>query len=134
LLLHDELTEWLRNHLDVRWLQHPGIRQIIARRFGHPADQPWPGAAVLLTQLEDLELRGLVSQILAESRRLPSPEQQLADTVLRLRNQAIEGELAAVHQRTHAPDLGDSEQAELLLRLQRLRVAKAQPLHPLGEA
>jgi DNA primase len=134
LLLHDELTEWLRNHLDLRWLQHPATRQIISLRFSHSADGPWPGAALLITHLEDPDLRALVSQILAESRRLPNPEQQLSDTVLRLRNQAIERELAAVHQRTHTPGLSDSEQAELLLRLQQLRAARAQPLQPLGEA
>ena len=130
LLLHDELAEWLRTYLDLAWLEHPGVRQIVSLRLAPGAHETWAGAAALLSQLEDASTRSLVSEILAEARPVPNPQQQLSDIVSRLRNHAIDLEIAAVHQRTRTPGLNDTEHAGLIQRLQALRLAKTLPLPP----
>lgn len=131
LLLHDDLADWAGAHLDLAWINHPGVREVVTLRLQAHRHSDWQGAASLLGQIPDDATRSLVSQILAEGRPVPNPPQQLADLVLRLRNQALERKIAALLQRTALPQLPQSEHEELLRQLQELRATRAQPLRPL---
>jgi DNA primase len=127
-LLHDELAPWLRVHLQPVWLQHPGVRQVMELCLQRHADQTWSGAASLLSDIEDEALRSFVSELLAEARPVPNPQQQLTDILVRLRNQALDREMAPLLQQTNTPDLTEGDRVELLRHLQKLRTAKTQPL------
>jgi hypothetical protein len=69
-----------------------------------------------------------VTEAATQERPLPNPAQQLADLALRLRNQSIDRELAALMQRANQPETGEAERLELLHHQQDLRVRKRQPL------
>ena len=128
LLLHEDLAEWLSAHLDAAWIQHPVVRAITARRLTAQANQSWTGAAGLLTDIEDEGTRQLITEILAEDRPVPNPQQQLSDIVLRLRNYSIDRQMAGLVQRAGQTSLSETERIQALQELQELRQAKARPL------
>jgi hypothetical protein len=134
ILLHEDQAGWLAEHLDLAWIQHPGVRQVLTRRLDAHARAEWTGAAGLLSELNDAGLRSLVSQVLAEARPIPRPEEQLRDIVLRFRNQALEREIAALLAQTGSPSTVEAEHVGLLQRMQELRRSKSQPLAPLHES
>ena len=45
------LADWLAEHLDLAWIQHPGVRQVLTRRLDAHARAEWTGAAGLLSDL-----------------------------------------------------------------------------------
>ena len=128
LLLHDELGEWLAAHLDLSWLQHPAVHEVVSLCVMGRQDETWSGAAALLNQISDEATRSLVSELLAEARPIPNPRQQLGDIVVRLRNQSIDRQMAALLRQASVPDTDELERVHLLQQMQELRSAKAQAL------
>jgi DNA primase len=128
LLLHDELAGWLALHLDVNWISHPGVRQIVAQRLAAQATETWRNLAAFLDECESPEMRGLVTEAVAEDRKLPNPDRQLADVALFLRNQFIDRQITASIQRASQPETPEAERMELLRRQQDLRQQKRAPL------
>ena len=124
LLIDDESVVWAAAHLDLNWVRHPTVRQVLTLRFAAHANGAWRGVAAMLTELEHVSARSLVTEALSEQREIPNRGQQLADLILRLRNQFIDQQLMALTQRASTPGLSPSEQAHIL----RLRQAKRQPL------
>ncbi|HKW29617.1 MAG TPA: CHC2 zinc finger domain-containing protein [Verrucomicrobiae bacterium] len=124
LLLHDELVAWAVLHLDVSWLVHPLVRQIVTQRFTAQTNETWRSLAAFLDECETPEMRALVTGAVAEDRKIPNPEQQLADVTLKLRNQFLDRQIAVLLQRTSRPDMSDAEKVELLRQQQKLREQK----------
>ena len=134
LLAGEEHVEWIAAHLQTDWLSHPIARRIITRRLDAQSSGRWPGAAAFLSEFQDdPAAQQLLSRTLADSRKIPNPEQQCADIVLSLRNQSISREMAALTQRLSQPEAGDAERAELFARQQRLRRQRSAPLVPLAD-
>jgi len=104
LLMHDDLVGWAAVHLDPAWVQHPSARQIVGLRLAAQANGTWTSLAAFLDECDAPELRSLVTEATTEARLIPNPEQQLKDVALRLRNQAIDRQLAALMQRAHQPE------------------------------
>ena len=128
LLLHDDLVAWAAAHLDPVWVQHSSARQIVAQRLAAHANGTWTSLAAFLDECDTPELRSLVTEATTEARPIPNPGQQLRDVALRLRNQAIDRELATLMQRAHQPEVADAERVELLRQQQELRKAKREPV------
>lgn len=128
LLLHDDLVEWAAAHLNVDWVQHPLARQVVAKRLAAHRNQAWHNLPAFLDECETPELRNLITGATMEARPLPNPAQQLADVALRLRNQYIDRQMAALRQRTNQPELAEAERLALLKQQQELRALKRQPL------
>ncbi len=128
LLMNDDAAPWLAAHLDLNWIPHPHIREIIARRLAAEATGQWHGLAAFLGECDSAALRQLITETSAGQREIPNAPQQLADITLRLRNQFIERELNALSQRAAQPALNDPQRLELLQRQQELRKLKQQPL------
>ena len=124
LLSDDEHLDWVAAHLDLNWVRHPTVRQVVTLRFAAQANGAWHGVAAMLTELEHSSARSLVTEALSEQREIPNRGQQLTDVILRLRNQFIDQQLMALTQRASTPGLSPSEQAHIL----RLRQAKREPL------
>ena len=59
---------------------------------------------------------------------MPNPTQQLTDILVRLRNQAIDRQLAAMIQKVNQPETNEEERIDLLRQQQELRGFKRQPL------
>jgi hypothetical protein len=128
LLLHDELVAWAALHLDVNWITHPLTRQIVAQRLAAQTGETWKSLALFLDECESSEMRGLVTEAVAEDRKIPNPEQQLADVVLKLRNRFVDRQIAALTQKVSQPGMPEAEQNELLREREKLREQKRAPL------
>jgi hypothetical protein len=128
LFLNDSFASWLAANLDVKWIEHLGVRQMVASRLQANADGTWRGVAALLADLEDDALRELVTEVTTGERPVPKPEQQLQDVTLRLRNQFLDRQLAALVQQASRQETTDAERLELIHRQQELRQAKRAPL------
>jgi DNA primase len=128
LLLHDDLVAWTALHLDVNWISHPFVRQIVERRLTAQTNETWQSLAAFLDECESPGMRGLVTEAVAEDRKIPNPDQQLGDVVLKLRNQFLDRQIAASIQRASQPQTGEAGGIELLREQQTLRQQKRAPL------
>lgn len=134
LLLNDDTTGRIQSQLDLSWLQHPQVRQIITLRLDAQHQGTWQGVAAFLTNCETVEMRALITESTTQDRPIPDPDRQLTDVLLQLRNQFIDRQLTAIKQRVGQPDLAETEQVDLLRQQQELRQLKRQPLAPLSGA
>ncbi len=119
-LLHDELAGWLAQQLNLDWIGHPLVRQIVSACLAAHENQVWHGPATMLAELENTAAQSLVTEVVAESRPIPHPEKQLPDIVMRLRNQYIDRQLASLNQRASMPNVSDEEHLSILHERQRL--------------
>jgi len=128
LLLHDELVGWAALHLDVNWIAHSLVRKIIERRLAAQTKETWKNLAAFLDECETPEMRSLVTEAVAEDRKIPNTEQQLADVMLKLRNQYLDRQIAACTQRASQPGISESDQIKFSREEQELRKQKRAPL------
>jgi len=128
LLLHDDLVAWAALHLDVNWIFHPLVRQIVEKRLAAQTHESWKNLAAFLDECESPEMRGLVTEAVAEDRTIPNPDQQLGDVMLKLRNQFLDRQIAASIQRASQPETSETDRMELLRQQQELRQQKRAPL------
>ena len=81
----------------MNWISHPLVRQIVTQRLAAQTNETWKSLAAFLDECESPEMRSLVTEAVAEDRKIPNPEQQLADVALKLRNQFLDRQIAALH-------------------------------------
>jgi len=134
LLLHDELVPAAALNLDVNWILHPHIRQIVDLRLAAQEHETWHSLAEFLDSCESAEQRSLITEAVAEERKIPNPEIQLADMVLKLRNQFLDRQIGALTQKISQPETNDTQKLEFLQEQQRLKLQKRLPLSTLGAA
>ena len=128
LLLHDDLVAWAALHLDANWVSHPAARKIVAQRIAAQTDEGWKDLAAFLDGCETPEMRSLVTEAVAENRKIPNPEQQLADVTLKLRNQFLDRQIAALTGKVSLPETPEPAKIDLLREQQKLREQKRAPL------
>jgi len=128
MFLNDEFAGWLYMHIDLQWLRHPLVRELLARRFELHRASAWHSPAAFLGELEDDALRGLASEAMSDSRTIPNPEQQLSDLATRLRNAWLDDRIAQASARSALPNLPEAERTSLLQDLVQWRRAKREPL------
>jgi DNA primase len=128
LLLHDESVSQAAMHLDANWIQHPVVRQIVEKRLAAQTNETWQNLAAFLDECESPDMRGLITEAVAEDRKLPHPDRQLADVATFLRNQFLDRQIAACIQRASQPETPDAERLDLLRQQQDLRQQKRAPL------
>jgi len=132
LLLHDELAAWAALHLEVNWMAHPLVRELVVRRLAMQREETWKSLAAFLDELEMPGARDLVTEAAAEDRRIPNPEQQLADVTTKLRNQSLDRQIAALMQKSNLPGTSETGKIDLLRQQQKLREQKRAPLAALN--
>ena len=128
LLLHDELARWAALHLDVNWIIHPSVRQIIDLRLIAQEHETWHNLAEFLDSCETAEQRGLITEAVAEDRKIPNPETQIADVTLKLRNQFLDQQIGMLTQKISQPEHADAEKIQLLHEQQQLKAQRRSPL------
>ena len=133
LLLHDELVGWAALHLDTNWIVHPLIQQTVDARLAACEHETWHSLAEFLDGCESVLQRSLITEAVADERPMPNPEIQLADVALKLRNQFLDQQIAALTQKIGSPDTADASKLEFLHEQQRLKQQKRSPLAPLGK-
>jgi hypothetical protein len=77
-------------------------------------------------------MRNLVTEAAAGDRKIPNSEQQLTDVALKLRNQFLDRQIAALTQRVSQPGMSEAETNELLHKREALRGQKRAPLAQLN--
>jgi DNA primase len=134
LLETEEYVEWVAIHLEFEWLTNPPIYEIIKRRLG--ITDAWPGVAAWLSQLENLDWKNLVTEILSDPRPIPDLEALLKGTPTRdgqlkvLRDEFIKQRLAAITLLLRSPELTEEEQQKLVSEKSRLERLRKTPLTP----
>ena len=131
LLLHDELVATAVLNLDANWILHPHVRQIVDLRLAAQEHETWHNLAEFLDSCESAEQRSLITEAVAEERKIPNPETQLADMTLKLRNQFLDQQIAALTHKISQPQIDDAPKLEFLQEQQRLKQQKRSPLAPL---
>jgi DNA primase len=131
LLLHDDLVAWTALHLDVNWILHPLARQIVSQRLDAQTKETWKSLGAFLDECESAETKSLITEAVAEERKIPNPETQLADVVKNLRNQFFDRQIAALMQKSSQPEISDTEKIKFLCEQQKLREQKRAPLSQL---
>ncbi len=131
LLVHDELAPWLTAHLDVNWLTHFVVRQIVDARLAASEHQMWRSVADFLDEQEMPFARQLITEAVANEKPIPNPQIQLADVVLKLRNQFLETLIADLTHQISQPELSDETRVNLLREQQQVKSLKRLPLQPL---
>ncbi len=131
LLLNEELTGFTALHLDLNWIQNSLAQQIISQRFAAQANETWQSIGAFLDDCESPEARNLITEAVAEERKIPNPELQLADLILKLRNQFLDRQITALTQKISQPQTDDVEKLSLLREQQKLKEQKRTPLAPL---
>ena len=125
-------VEWLESHLDLQWVGHHGVREILQQHFALIAENPDAGLPELLAALPSEPFRKLATEAVVDGRNIPNPDRQLKDIVLRLRNQFIEARLAEI-QRDLSPGSTDEERwPELISERNALKDLITHPLEPLA--
>jgi DNA primase len=132
LLRHDELASPAQQFLDANWLPHPLVRSVVERYLAVHARQAWQSLGAFLGDCESDEMRTLITEAVAEERKIPNPEQQLADVMLRLRNEHLDRQIAGILQQASQPDISDEHKVELLQAQQEFRAQKRSVLLPIG--
>jgi len=131
LLQHDELIATAALNLDVNWILHPHVRQIVDLRFAAQEHETWHNLAEFLDSCESPEQRNLITEAVAEDRKIPNPETQLADMTLKLRNQFLDRQIGALTQKISQPQIADDEKVAFLREQMQLKELKRAALSPL---
>jgi len=137
MLTNDELLGWIVERLDLRWIGHPKARQIADLCASAVRSNSWTGATGLLDACQEEEIRRLITEIVTEPMKLADPETKLKGDpghtdkrgiLERLRDDFIDGEIAALRHRSNLPETIDDERIVLLRRQQELRQMKGSPV------
>ena len=128
LLVHDDLARWAALHLDVNWISHAHVRQLVDLRLAAQEHETWHSLAEFLDTCESAEQRSLITEAVADDRKIPNPETQLADVALKLRNQFFDRQIAALNQKIGQPEVNDGDRVALLREQMKLKELKRSPL------
>jgi DNA primase len=146
LLLHDDLARWAALHLDVNWIAHPQVRQLVDMRLAAQEHETWHSVAEFLDSCESAEQRSLVTEALTrelagdlmddgtrlQSRRSQDHSiEQFPGLVLKFRNQFLEQQIGALTQKMSQPEIRDDDRIVLLREQMKLKEQKRAPLAPL---
>jgi len=134
LLVNEELVPSAAEHLDLDWLQHEGVRQVVTERIAAFRNQTWTNLAAFLGVFESPEAQGLITEATMQERPLPHPAQQLQDVLIWLRNQSLDKRLAMLFQKSSQPATSEEERIQILREQSELRLMKRQPLQVRAEA
>ncbi len=128
LLGHDDLGACAASRLDVKWIEHPLVADLARRRMEAHKARTWVSLAAFLDECGAPELQNLVTEAVSLERPLPNPQQQLSDLTLKLRNQFLDGQLAAVLHKLNQPETSEDERLRLLREQTELRALKRKPI------
>ena len=129
-LIDRDSTEWLEAHLDLEWVTHPAVREIVQQSFALHVEKPDAGMPELLGTLQSGTFKRLATEVVADGRTIPDPARQLNDIVLRLRNQFIESRLAGI--KREFTGASDDQVAKLISERTQLKELTLEPLEPLA--
>jgi DNA primase len=130
----DEHLDWLAEHLELEWIQHPTVRSIVADRLQAHADHSGQGVAAFLTSQSDPFAQSLISEAVASELGKVDLARNLAEATRMLRNSHIERRLSTLTARVSQPGLTDEQLVEIEKEKAYLRRCKTEPLRARADA
>ena len=131
LLMHEELAGTVAVLLNTDWIQHPLAREIVSRRLIAQREGAWQGLGAFLDEYESAAASSLITEAATEERKLPNPELQVTDLILKLRNQYFDRQIAGLTLKLSHSELPDEEKINHMREREKLREQKRAPLAPL---
>jgi DNA primase len=128
LLAGDDHMPWVVRTLDIAWVEHPVIRQILQKRFEAHGTENWRGIPGLLAECDSVPAQQLITRAVAEPPKDEALAKNLLETILRVRNDFIERELKLLTLRRSQPGLSDEEGIQIETKKNELRKLKSQPI------
>lgn len=129
----DDVLEWTHAHLDLEWIQHPKVRQLLSCRLHRTEEGFWPTLTSVLGSFEtDSEASDLLTKAAVTDQVYPNAAKQVQDLVLRLRNAQIDRRLHQFRAQAADPNLTREQATEAATMEIALRKAKKFPLQPLA--
>jgi hypothetical protein len=125
LLSDNPPLDWAVRNLNLDWLQHPLLRQVIAARLAAHEHLTWHGIAAFLDETEDASLRSLVTAAAAAAPPVGDLTRQVTLAVSELRRDWIDRQLDALKQEVAR---SGATNADIEKRRAELRALKHQPL------
>ena len=125
-------TDWLESRLDLQWVTHDGIREILHQNFALYSENNSAIFPDLLGVLPSEAHKKLATESVADSRKIPNLTQQLNDIVLRLRNQFIDSRLSEIQRELVSSASDESRWPELIFERDELKKLMSHPLEPLA--
>ncbi len=127
LLSDDEHMDWVSQHLDLEWIQHPAIRRTAAARIQAHQNQTWRGVPALMSALNDEQISSLIVKALGDGRRTGDFAKNVQGVVVMLRKDFIDREMLVVTAKATQSGLSDEQRAEVARRHQELWHLKRAP-------
>lgn len=130
------LAEWIFQHLNMEWVQHPFVKQALLFRWDCLLeDRPFE-VRRLLDAVKDAAAASWIPEaaMANDLRKVSHPQRLLTDILLRLRNKPIQQQMQQIDRALSNPQLKEKEQNDLCVELQELQKMKRQPLQPLADA
>ena len=130
------LAEWIFQHLDMEWVQHPIVKQALLFRWDCLLeDRPFEVGRLLGAIKDAAPASWITEAAMADDlRKVSHPQRLLTDILLRLRNRPIQQQMQQIDRALSNPQLKEKEQNDLCVELQELQKMKRQPLQPLADA
>lgn len=130
-LMNDDLVPWVAAHFQPDWIQHEVVKHIIMKRLAGEAQKTWTNVAGFLGEIDSAPARDLITQETIEERIIPNPAQQIADVAFKIRNAAIDRQMAALMFELNQPENSDDKKEDCMRKQQELRLQKREALKAL---
>lgn len=126
-------AEWIFQHLDMEWVQHPVVKQAFLYRWDCLLeDRPFE-VGRLLGAIQDATAANWIPEAAMADLRKTNLQRDLTKIIWRLRRTYIDKRMLQIHLDLN-PQLSETEQDSLLREQEELRKMKKQPLQPLADA
>ncbi|MDG1890432.1 MAG: DNA primase [Verrucomicrobiota bacterium] len=129
----EEPLEWLFAHLDLQWIGHPVVKEVMIAALDAHAEHRKPEPATIMSQCTRHGANQFITEAVTEVRAIPNRDRQYQELVSRLRNRFIDHAIATNKNRLASEGLSDGEQMELTSVLMDLRRTRDEPLSPLAD-
>ena len=130
LLGSDDHLDWLGQHLELNWIQHPTVRRVVAARLEAQAAETWTGVPGLIDALGDAAAADLITQAVTAGALKGDLRRNLAETARMLRNDYLDRQLAALQLQLRQTGLTEPATLEILRQQAEHRRLKQEPLAP----
>ncbi len=128
LLSDDEHMDWVSQHLDPQWIQHPAVRRAAEARIHAHQSHSWRGVPALIDELQDDAAASLITQAVADGKGSSDLSRNITEAIRMLRNDWADRRLAALKLRIGQPGLLESDAVAIISEQGEMRRLKLQPM------
>ena len=126
----DEFLPWMSQHLDLQWIQHEAVKEILGARMHQKDDSSFPEPAELLHNLSQAA-QAIATEVVTAKQRSAS-QMLLEHTLATIRNSYLDKQILSLIPRTAVGEV--AEQREVFRILSEMKRLRAGPLRPISDA